>query len=92
MYKKFVEEMRNRGLNISEFEDFGEVTAYFDINTYIVTVFNVDNCLEIVIEKKFGEEYVELSRKTYKRVSSAIKFVEKEVNWMNNLPKADINC
>lgn len=90
LYRKFVEEMRNRGLNISEFDEMGEVTAYFDINSYIITVFNVENCLEIVIEKEFGGEYVELSRKTYKRVTSAIKFVEKEVNWMNNLPQFDM--
>ncbi len=80
-YNKFVEEYQNRGYFASVFgEDDCEYTL-FDINGYIVTVFDLtvlgSTDVELWIEvKKDDESYERIVEKTYKNVKSAINKVD----------------
>ena len=80
-YDKFVEEYKNRGYFASVFgEDDLEYTL-FDINGYIVTVFDLtalgSTDVELWIEvEKDDESYERIVEKTYKNVKSAINKVD----------------
>ena len=80
-YNKFVEEYQNRGYYASIFgEEDGDFTI-FDINNYIVTVFDMSDFdkdeiyLWIEVEKEDGHE--RLVEKSYKNVKSAINMVDR---------------
>jgi hypothetical protein len=80
-YDKFVEEYKNRGYFASVFgEDDLEYTL-FDINGYIVTVYDLtalgSTDVELWIEvEKDDESYERIVEKTYKNVKSAINKVD----------------
>ena len=80
-YNKFVEEYKNRGYFASVFgEDDLEYTL-FDINGYIVTVYDLtalgSTDVELWIEvEKDDESYERIVEKTYKNVKSAINKVD----------------
>ena len=80
-YDKFVEEYKNRGYFASVFgEDDLEFTL-FDINGYIVTVYDLtalgSTDVELWIEvEKDDESYERIVEKTYKNVKSAINKVD----------------
>ena len=80
-YDKFVEEYKNRGYFASVFgEDDLEYTL-FDINGYIVTVYDLtalgSTDVELWIEVEKGDEsYERIVEKTYKNVKSAINKVD----------------
>ena len=80
-YDKFVEEYKNRGYFASVFgEDDLEYTL-FDINGYIVTVYDLTALgsadVELWIEvEKDDESYERIVEKTYKNVKSAINKVD----------------
>ena len=80
-YDKFVEEYKNRGYFASVFgEDDLEYTL-FDINGYIVTIYDLtalgSTDVELWIEvEKDDESYERIVEKTYKNVKSAINKVD----------------
>ena len=80
-YDKFVEEYKYRGYFASVFgEDDLEYTL-FDINGYIVTVYDLtalgSTDVELWIEvEKDDESYERIVEKTYKNVKSAINKVD----------------
>ena len=80
-YDKFVEEYKNRGYFASVFgEDDLEYTL-FDINGYIVTVYDLtalgSTNVELWIEvEKDDESYERIVEKTYKNVKCAINKVD----------------
>ena len=80
-YDKFVVEYKNRGYFASVFgEDDLEYTL-FDINGYIVTVYDLtalgSTDVELWIEvEKDDESYERIVEKTYKNVKSAINKVD----------------
>jgi hypothetical protein len=80
-YDKFVEEYKNRGYFASVFgEDDLEYTL-FDINGYIVTVYDLtalgSTDVELWIEvEKDDESYERIVEKTYKNVKAAINKVD----------------
>jgi hypothetical protein len=80
-YDKFVEEYKNRGYFASVFgEDDLEYTL-FDINGYIVTVYDLtalgSTDVELWIEvEKDDESYERIVEKTYKNVKCAINKVD----------------
>ena len=79
-YDKFVKEYQNRGYFASIFdEDDGEFTL-FNINGYIVTVFDMEESdkdeIYLWIEVEKGDDYERIVEKPYKNVKSAINKVD----------------
>ena len=79
-YDKFVEEYQNRGYFASMFgEDDGDFTI-FNINGYIVTVFDMteldNDYIYLWIEVENEDEYERIVEKSYKNVKSAINKVD----------------
>jgi hypothetical protein len=80
-YDKFVEEYKNRGYFASVFGEDNLEYTLFDINGYIVTVYDLtalgSTDVELWIEvEKDDESYERIVEKTYKNVKCAINKVD----------------